>query len=226
MPQTNGNLEYQKVIDYIYNKICAGQLIVGSKLPTERAMAEELGIGRNSTREALSILSGMGMVERVHGSGNYIAENAHKGIRQIISMTLALGTITERNILEFRKMLERSVCAMVTEKGLSDAQNAHFKQILSNMKVSDKGKRLYLDKEFHDSLIRATGNPIFISIMDAITDIYLDGMREVIDKADDEITRRLLKIHQGNYQGIAEKDQDKALQYLEEHFNLVEQMMV
>ena len=64
--------EYEKAIQYIDQLIQQGDLQIGSKLPTERAIAEELGIGRNSTREALSILHGMGMIERVQGSGNYI----------------------------------------------------------------------------------------------------------------------------------------------------------
>lgn len=42
----------------------SGELTIGSRLPTERALAETLGIGRNSTREALSIMHGMGLIER------------------------------------------------------------------------------------------------------------------------------------------------------------------
>ena len=45
--------EYQKAIDYLSDQIRAGMLTVGSRLPTERAIAEDLGISRNSTREAL-----------------------------------------------------------------------------------------------------------------------------------------------------------------------------
>lgn len=66
--------EYEKAIQYIYSLMQDGTLQNGSKLPTERTIAETLGIGRNSTREALSILHGMGMIERVQGSGNYISK--------------------------------------------------------------------------------------------------------------------------------------------------------
>lgn len=89
------SMEYEKVIDYINQLICSGELGVGSKLPTERSIAETLGIGRNSTREALSILHGMGMIRSVQGSGNYLTGDAHRSIRQICTMMLALGTITK-----------------------------------------------------------------------------------------------------------------------------------
>ena len=58
----------------------SGELTIGSRLPTERALAETLGIGRNSTREALSIMHGMGLIERRQGSGNYISENVGQSI--------------------------------------------------------------------------------------------------------------------------------------------------
>ena len=72
MNQKKISQEYEKAIQYIYELMKSGELTIGSRLPTERALAETLGIGRNSTREALSIMHGMGLIERRQGSGNYI----------------------------------------------------------------------------------------------------------------------------------------------------------
>ena len=60
----NNSPEYKKVIDYVYDKIEDGNLTIGSKLPTERAISEELSISRNSTREALKTLECMGLITR------------------------------------------------------------------------------------------------------------------------------------------------------------------
>ena len=72
MNQKKISQEYEKAIQYIYELMKSGELTIGSRLPTERALAETLGIGRNSTREALSIMHGMGLIERRQGSGNYM----------------------------------------------------------------------------------------------------------------------------------------------------------
>ena len=58
MNQKKISQEYEKAIQYIYELMKSGELTIGSRLPTERALAETLGIGRNSTREALSIMNG------------------------------------------------------------------------------------------------------------------------------------------------------------------------
>ena len=105
--QENTTQEYEKAVKYIYDLMQNGSLQVGSKLPAERIIAQELGIGRNSTREAISILSGMGLVDRVQGSGNYISKNAGQSIRQTIIMMLALGSISKKDICEFRRTMEK-----------------------------------------------------------------------------------------------------------------------
>ena len=110
-------MEYEKAIEYIDQMIRDGELVTGSRLPTERTISEHLGIGRNSTREALSILHGMGMIRRVQGSGNYVTGDAHRAIRQICTMMLALGTITKKDVCEFRRVLEKSACLLLSEKG-------------------------------------------------------------------------------------------------------------
>ena len=105
-------MEYQKVIDYIFQMIKDRKLIVGSKIPSERDIAEQLGIGRNSTREAISLMRGMGLIESRHGSGNYIAKNSDRTISSIVSVMLALGSISMKDILEFRKIISRTVIAL------------------------------------------------------------------------------------------------------------------
>ena len=120
------SMEYEKVIDYIDELIKNGDLCIGTKLPTERVIAEHLGIGRNSTREALSILHGMGMIRRVQGSGNYVTGDAHRSIRQICTMMLELGTITKKDVCEFRRVLEKSACMLLATKTISVEEQRQF----------------------------------------------------------------------------------------------------
>ena len=80
---------------------------LGSKLPTERKIAEQLGIGRNSAREAICVLHGMGVVERKQGSGNYVVENIGQSFGSMIQMLLLLNGVTKSEICEFRRAMEK-----------------------------------------------------------------------------------------------------------------------
>lgn len=64
--------KYIEVSERLAREVQAGRLREGEKLQPEREMAEGLGIAVGTLRKALDQLVEQGMVERVHGSGNYI----------------------------------------------------------------------------------------------------------------------------------------------------------
>lgn len=219
------SLEYEKAINYIYSLICDGSLKVGSKLPAERAIAEKLGIGRNSTREALSILHGMGMITRVQGSGNYVSKNAGSSIKQIITVMLALGTVTKQEVCEFRRIMEKSVCSVLVNNGISLQQEEQFRKLLNEMKTA-KGKRLVeVDKAFHDSLILATENTLFITVMEAVTEVYREWIDIVLKKADKENKQKLFQCHSDIFDSILNKNTEMVINAVDRHYNLIEEML-
>lgn len=68
-----GERAYEKVLDYIRSEVRRGNLKRGERLPPERELAEQLGVSRNSVREAVRTLSLMGFVSSIQGAGNYIS---------------------------------------------------------------------------------------------------------------------------------------------------------
>lgn len=63
---------YIQITERLIRDIDAGRLHDGARLPPERALAEELGVAVGTLRKALDELTRKGLVERIHGSGNYI----------------------------------------------------------------------------------------------------------------------------------------------------------
>lgn len=62
--------------EMLIREIAAGRYPDGTRLPTERQMAENLGVAVGTLRRALSILEERGLLRRVQGSGNYIQVQA------------------------------------------------------------------------------------------------------------------------------------------------------
>ena len=117
--------EYQKAIDYLCGLVKEGELKIGSKLPTERKLAETLSIGRNSTREALRILENMGMIVCRQGSGNYITGNMTQTISAVIEMMLLLKQVTREEVLTFRRDLEKAGSYYRENSGNYNRKAAH-----------------------------------------------------------------------------------------------------
>lgn len=219
------SLEYEKAINYIYGLMKDGTLKEGSRLPAERTISEEVGIGRNSTREALSILQGMGLIESVRGSGNYVTRKAGQSIKQTIKMMLALGSVSEEDVCVFRREMEKSVCSLLMKKNIPQAQKQEMEYLLHKMKHL-RGKRLAdADRAFHDLLIQATENDLWIIIMEAVAEVYSELIDRVIRNADEEGQNRLRQYHEDIFSALVEKDNDKMMRAIEDHYGMIEELL-
>ena len=76
---------YEKVVESIKNQVMDGTLVPGSKLPTERTLAKELDVSRNSVREGLRVLQNIGIISSQQGSGNYISLNFDQKMTEVLS---------------------------------------------------------------------------------------------------------------------------------------------
>ncbi len=63
---------YIKVSEQIIRTIIEGHYQIGDKLPPERKLAEQMGVSRNSIREALGTLQALNIVSSHPGSGTYV----------------------------------------------------------------------------------------------------------------------------------------------------------
>lgn len=225
MNQKKNSQEYEKAIQYIYELMKSGELTIGSRLPTERALAETLGIGRNSTREALSIMHGMGLIERRQGSGNYISENVGQSIKQTILMMIALKTITKREVCEFRRMMEKSVCNAVIHTGLTKEQQERLESMVNQMSMVTGENLVDTDKAFHEELIADTGNNLWITLMEAVVEVYREWIDYVIKHADGIMKKKLLKTHEMIYDSLIKKDNETLNAAIDEHYDIIEELL-
>ncbi|MGN0437820.1 MAG: FadR/GntR family transcriptional regulator [Lachnospiraceae bacterium] len=225
MEQQNKQMEYEKAITYIFSMIQNGELSVGNKLPTERTIAETLNIGRNSTREALSILHGMGIINRVHGSGNYISARTNETFRQLLIMMLALGTITKKDVCEFRRTMEKATCSLLIKKGIREEHKNIFEENLKDLKNASDLNQAILDKEFHELLMKESENTLLITIMEALMTVYREWIDEVLQKADKQKKKEFHLYHEGIYHGILIGNEKDVTTFIDKHYDLIEELI-
>ena len=118
---------------------------------TQREIAEQLGIGRNSAREAICVLHGMGVVERKQGSGNYVAENIGQSFGSMIQMLLLLNGVTKSEICEFRRAMEKMAGNLLLENGIDEKIKQKLSDLLHTMAELTGEPLAKQDKEFHDT---------------------------------------------------------------------------
>lgn len=214
------NHEYEKVIDYIRNQIEAENLTINSKLPTERAIAEELSISRNSTREALRILEHMGILKSIHGSGNYLTDNISMQMSEMLRYMILLKSISKLDICHFRRDMEKTVCRVVMKSEISEDELDEISDILNS--ESDEYDEVERDRLFHYSLIYATNNKLWICFMEAIMDIYREWIDEVLSNADSDTKKLLKEVHNSIFSSIKKRDMAKCEASIDKHYDIIE----
>lgn len=70
--KSNSLPKYVQIAEMLIRDIASGRLEDGVRLPPERQMAAELGIAVGTLRKSLNDLCEKGLLQRVHGSGNYV----------------------------------------------------------------------------------------------------------------------------------------------------------
>jgi len=148
--------------EQIVEAIQSGDFPVGSKLPSEFELAEQMGVSRPSIREALSALQAMSVIESRPGSGNYVlrAPSLHDETHAVYMIESEVGCL---EVMEARQALEPPVAALIASKqpreALSELKEAV--EIMRDHAARDDFDAYFdADKAFHVALAKAAGNQL------------------------------------------------------------------
>ena len=112
------------IVENFRSMIESGALRVGDDLPTERDMAEQLGVSRNTFREAIKRLEAYGIVETRQKQGARIVNKSVDAMISILSFRLGADERTFLDVQHFRGILETG---LVTDIVVNSSQ---FERIL------------------------------------------------------------------------------------------------
>jgi GntR family transcriptional regulator, transcriptional repressor for pyruvate dehydrogenase complex len=153
-------------IDKIRERIMSGAWGPGDRLPRESELAAELGLSRNSLREAVRALSQLRVLEVRQGDGTYVS-SLEPGL--LLESTgfishLLLGD-TELELYEVRRILEAAVASLAA--GRIDAQEKiELGEILDLMTAARTVEELVeADVAFHAVIAKAAGNAVLTSLL-------------------------------------------------------------
>jgi DNA-binding FadR family transcriptional regulator len=198
----------------------------GAPLPTEAELMEDLGVSRNSVREALKALQALDIVEIRHGYGTYVGQASLTPLVDGLTFrTLALlgdDAHALNEILQVREVLEEGLIRRVTPV-LTDADLKALEEIVVRMEASgdDRPGFAALDREFHERLYRVLGNELVPQLLGAFWNVFhrVAGVRGWTDDPAPEVTVRR---HRDILTALRARDVAGAQRAMSDHFRGVE----
>jgi DNA-binding FadR family transcriptional regulator len=168
--QSLGRRGGQRVRQWLLDMLASGRYAAGAKLPTERAVAEQLAVPRSAVRNALAALEAEGVVVRLIGSGTFVAETAPAPKPPVPAEEAFLAVdASPTEIMEARLLIEPRIAALA----VAHATLADFERMEAanrNAEDSDDFERFeHWDAALHQAIAEATHNRLIIAVYSAIT---------------------------------------------------------
>jgi DNA-binding FadR family transcriptional regulator len=212
---------YEEITEQVKRLIVEGKLKVGDKLPSTKQMSEQFGVGRSTTREALSALKAMGLIEIRQGGGCRVISSAPAGVELPELQSLRLNRDTVLELLEARESLEVSNAAIASVKR-SEEDLAKLRGIVDEMNrfAGDETEGERLDLLFHLTLAEATHNSIMVRLFESIMghiETAIHDIRRVELYASEAVAERLYREHSAIFEAIVQQDAGLASERMKQH---------
>lgn len=214
-----------EAIEKIKGMIVSGALRPGDQLPKESELAAELGISRNSLREAVRALSLIRVLDVRQGDGTYVTSLDPPLLLEALSFVVDLHR--DDTVLEFlavRRILEPAATAMAAAR-VTDAELDDLTARLDALGTAPSVAELVAcDLEFHRVIVRSAGNSVLCSLLDGLSGPTTRARvwRGLTQK---DAVSRTLHEHRAILAALRDRDAEAARSWATVHVASVEQWL-
>jgi GntR family transcriptional repressor for pyruvate dehydrogenase complex len=205
------------VLEKIRGLIVSGVLKPGDHLPSERALAEKLAVGRGHVREALKKLELYGIVRTIPNTGTIVASLGVKALEGLISNLISLDDQDFKSLIETRSLLEvqsaRLAASRATERDLAAIAEAH-REFREHVEAGERA--LEEDHVFHLRIAHATHNNVLASLISLLTPDIIAMNRNFVEPEVSGLSVTPAE-HERIWTAIRKRDESGASRAMAEH---------
>ncbi|MCK6451130.1 MAG: FCD domain-containing protein [Alphaproteobacteria bacterium] len=208
-----------QVAQMILARIATGELAPGHRLPSQRDLAQSMGVGLAVIREAVQRLAALNVVEASHGSGTVVRPFRWMPLIYDPTMfNLAMQRIGIRDLWEARRLLEGQIIRLAAERA-TRADLAAMGAILARADPlpPDYETSWALNREFHLALAHAAHNAVLEDLLAPLLDVRTEGAGHRFSR---ETCRQTWEAHRRIHDAVAARSVQAADRAIRFHFQV------
>ena len=199
-----------EAIDKMRELIVSGNWSPGDRLPKESELAAQLGLSRNSLREAVRALSQLRVLEVRQGDGTYVSSLEPALLLESTGFIshLLLGD-TALDLYEVRRILEAAAASLAAAR-IDEEGKRNLGVTLETMRKAEGVEDLVeADVAFHAVIAKAAGNAVLTSLLASLSTRTM-RVRLWHGRAADKALDDTREEHRRIYEAIIEGDPELA----------------
>ena len=213
----------QEVMEQMKNLIATKQFKPHDKIPTETELAGMFGTGRTTIREAVKVFQHLGILEPQPRKGTFVCDNTNVST-EALTWSILLGLHENFELIDLRYIIEKRSLEILLQNGndgVSGDTLGTLKEDVAKMKAAKAGSSqeelVQADYHFHGTIIRASGNNVYINIYQTLRSF----MHEEIKKTsmDDATSTAAIEEHQAIVDAIESQSEQRTYEALQRHID-------
>jgi DNA-binding FadR family transcriptional regulator len=211
---------YQDVVDRLIAAISSSEFPPGSKLPSERELMLQYGVGRPAIREAMQALQQMGLLRISHGERARVINPTPEAIIDQVSSAMIMMLATNphglANLTEARLLLETGLVRIAT-RNATVPQIERLAELTRALQEArgDHQRFVAVDMAFHGLIADMAGNQLIAAVTRAMLDWLSRFKRDMVSVRGAE--RLTIEEHERIYKAIASGDAEAAASAMSDH---------
>lgn len=170
------------IVEQLLDQLRRGQLRPGHRLPPERTLMEQFGVGRSTVREALQSLARMNLIESRAGAGTVVKEFDINGYIRPDIFSILISESMADEMLEAREVIEVAIIGMAAERATQDDLTRIEEVLQSSATALAKHEPTYeYSALFHLALAEAAHNTVLLNFMHTIYGLLRVRGKRTID---------------------------------------------
>lgn len=183
-------------------------------LPSQSALAAELGISRTAVREAMSILQAQGLIEVQQGKRPQVVPVSNLLLNEQLKLFIARQGASFHQLMEVRLPLEIEVARIAAQRATPDNIN-QLQRCIDRLKSAKRlNDQIAADRDFHVRLAEATCNQLFVAILESFHHGLQVSMKTTLGNVG---IRHALRGHRAILGAIVQHDPKLAATRMQQH---------
>jgi len=194
----------------------------GDRLPSERILAEQLGVSRTVVREAVRTLVARRLLEVRSGSGTVVG-SLEPGVMaefmsSMLDLSLRSGKLGHDKVVEVRRMLEVEIAGFAARRR-TEEDIMELEEILlrAQSDLGDPEVFVETDISFHECLARTSHNALFFVLLRSITDVLIEGRQLALEVPG--TAERAQEYHRSIFERVRAGEVDGAREAMDRHMD-------